>query len=449
MAAVLGTALAYMSDDMLNLAIPWVADDLQATVTDAQWILNAYYVSLVSGVLVAGSVGDICGHRRVFVWGILVFSAAAIACALAPSVWPLVACRFVQGSGAAMLLTSGLALVTRLSPEGERSSAVGTFLGLVAAIPALGPFLSGTLIELLSWRWLFIVPLALPVVGLVIARWRVPETPLDNDRRPDARGAFLVFLTLATLSVALIAGAVDPIDPVPAVFLGIAAVAGTAYLRHQRTTDDPLLPPHLLRRRAFVGGNLIWLISALTAWGMVFFVAVMLQTTMGQTPIVAGLVLTPIYLLMMVGSPLAGRLADRVGARLPVVGGLVVYASGLFLLSRIEAGSTVWPEAVLAVALASLGMSLFTAPVASASIGALDESDQGVASAFNNLTGQLAGLLAIVLLPAAAGLAGIEFGDPEFASGYGRALLVLTGLAVAGIPVALWAFAPRASRQAR
>ena len=442
-AAVLGTALAYMSDDMLNLAIPWVAEDLRATVTDAQWILNAYYVSLVSCVLIAGSIGDIAGHRRVFVWGILAFSAGAVGCALAPSVWLLVACRFVQGGGAAMMLTAGLALVTRINPPEERSAAVGMFLGLVAAVPALGPFLSGTLIELLSWRWLFVVPLVLPAVGLAIVRWRVPETPRADERRPDVRGALLAFLALAALSVALIAGAVDFIDPIPLPGFAIALTAAAAFLRHQRNTSDPLLPIHLLRRRVFVGSNVIWLIAALTMWGAVFFVAVMLQTTLGQTPIVAGLILTPIYIVMMAGSPLAGRLADRVGIRLPALVGLGVYAGGLFLLSRINADSGALPDVVLAVVVMSLGLSLFTAPVASATVGALEQSDQGVASAFNNLMGQLAGLLAIILLPAAAGLAGVEFGDPEFASGYGRALLVAAFLAAFCIPIALWAFTPK------
>jgi MFS family permease len=169
----------------------------------------------------------------------------------------------------------------------------------------------------------------------------------------------------------------------------------------------------------------------------------MLQTTLGQTPIVAGLLLTPIYIVMMIGSPLAGRLADRVGTRLPALVGLGVYSTGLLLLGRIDADSTILPDVVLAIVIMSMGLSLFSAPVASATIGALDESDQGVASAFNNLMGQLAGLLAIILLPAAAGLAGIEFGDPAFASGYRQALLVVAFLAAACIPVALWTFPSR------
>jgi MFS family permease len=284
-AAVLGTALAYMSDDMLNLAIPSVARDLQATVTDAQWILNAYYVSLVSGALVAGSVGDVVGHRRVFLGGILFFSAGAVGCALAPAVGVLISSRFLQGIGAAMLLTAGLALVSRLNPPEHRGRVVGLFLGLVAAIPALGPLLSGALIDLLSWRWLFVAPLALPAIALVVTRRHVPETPRARDRRPNLSGAVLAFLTLGAFSVALIAGASDPIAPIPAAGLAVAVLAGAAFVHNQRRAADPLLPLGLLRRRPFLGGNLIWLVACITSWGAIFFVAVMLQTALGQTPL--------------------------------------------------------------------------------------------------------------------------------------------------------------------
>lgn len=439
-AAVLGTALAYMSDDMLNLAIPWVARDLEATVTDAQWILNAYYVSLVSCVLVVGSIGDIVGHRRVFIGGIVLFSAGAVGCALAPSIGLLVVGRFAQGAGAAMLLTAGLALVSLINPPKDRSLAVGQFFGLVAAVPALGPFLSGALIGWFSWRWLFVIPLALPALALGITRRRVPETPLATQRRPDVSGGLLLFFTLGAFSVALIVGGVDLMAPLPLAALAFAATGGTVFVRVQRNATDPLLPRRLLRHRRFLGGNLIWLVACITSWGAVFFVAVMLQTTLGTTPMTAGLLLTPIYLVMMIGSPLVGKLADRIGPRLPIVSGLFVYACGLFLLSRIGPTSAVVPDVVLGILFMAVGMATFTAPLAAATMGALEESDQGVASAFNNIMGQLAGLLAVVLLPTAAGLAGVAFSDPSFSLGYGRALVLVSVLASACIPLAAWTF---------
>jgi EmrB/QacA subfamily drug resistance transporter len=438
LAAVLGTALAFMSDDMLNLAIPWVARDLRANVTDAQMILDAYYVSLVSCLLVAGSVGDIIGHRRVFVGGILIFSTGALVCAMAPVVLVLVSGRFVQGVGAAMLLTAGLALVSRLNPPQDRGRAVGQFLGLVAAVPALGPFISGVLVEVLSWRWLFVVPLVLPASALIITSRRVPETPLAPERRLNLAGAALAFIALSSLSIALITGAVDLWAPVPVTMFALAMLTGAGLVRDQGRTHDPLLPLGLLRRRVFLGSNLVWLLTCLTSWGAVFFVAVMIQTTLDQTPIAAGLFLTPVYLVMMIGSPLVGKLTDRIGPRWLLLGGLPVYAFGLFLLSRITPNSSLVPGLLGAIFVMATGMAVFTAPLATLTMSALDEADQGVASAFNNVTGQLAGLLAIVLLPLAAGLGGVAFTDPRFALGYSHAMVTISLIAIGCIPLAAW-----------
>jgi EmrB/QacA subfamily drug resistance transporter len=440
LAAVLGTALAYMSDDMLNLAIPSVARDLGATVTDAQWIVNAYYVSVVSCVLVAGAIGDIAGHRRVFAGGILIFSAGAVLCASAPDVWQIVAGRFVQGMGAAMLLASGLALVTYLSPPEGRSRAVGQFLGLVAAVPAIGPFMSGALVDLLSWRWLFVVPLALPALALALTCLRVPDTPRAGERRLDLWGTVAAFVTLGAFSIALIQGAAQPVAPLPLVAFATAIIGGACFVLIERRVADPMLPLRFFRRRRFLGGNLIWLLACMTSWAAVFFVAVMLQATLGQSPLVAGLMLTPIYLVMMVGSPLAGRVADRIGPRWPVLLGLGVYAAGLLLLSRVGPSARAFPDVEAAILVLAVGMATFTAPLATVTLSALDEGEQGVASGVNNAMGQLAGLLGVVILPAIAGLAGVGFDDPAFVAGYGRALGAAALIAIGCIPIAAWLF---------
>jgi EmrB/QacA subfamily drug resistance transporter len=435
-AAVIGTALAYMSDDMLNLAVPSVARDLGATMTDVQWILNSYYVTLVSFVLIAGSVGDIVGHRRVFTAGLATFSLGALVSAAAPATAVLVVGRGVQGAGAAMLLTAGLALVTRLTLPEKRNRAIGLFLGLVAAVPALGPFLSGALVDLLSWRWLFVLPLVLPLGALVISRLLVPETPRATGRHPDLLGAAAAFVALCALSVALILGAADPFAPFPLLAVGTALVAGAAFVLLERHSADPMLPMRLFRRRAFLGGNLVWLLGAMTSWGALFFLAVSLQTTLGLRPLVAGVVLVPIYLVMMAGSPLAGRLAERVGPRRPILVGLGVYAVGLWMLSWIGPTSAVVPDVLLAVGVTAIGMATFTAPLAAVTMGTLDDADQGVASGVNNAMGQLAGLLAVVFLPAVAGLGGVSFGEPAFASGYATALRATAVIAAAAIAVA-------------
>ena len=302
-------------------------------------------------------------------------------------------------------------------------------------MPALGPFLSGVLVDLLSWRWLFVAPLVLPLVALVISRTLVPETPRADERRPDLAGAAALFVTLAALSVGLIVGPAEPTAPLPLIAFATAAVAGAAFLVIERCVADPMLPLRFFRRRAFLGGNLVWMLGALTSWGAVFFLAVTLQATLGLRPFVAGLALVPIYLVMMAGSPLAGWVAERVGSRPPILVGLGLYAAGLWLLSSIGPASSVVPDVLLGVSIMAVGMATFTAPLAAVVMGSLDDADQGVASGVNNAMGQLAGL-AVVVLPTIAGLAGVNFGDPAFAAGYASALRAAAVLAGVGIVVA-------------
>jgi EmrB/QacA subfamily drug resistance transporter len=435
-AAVLGTALAYMSDDMLNLAIPSVARDLEATAAGVQWILNAYYLPLVAFVLVAGSVGDIIGHRRVFTAGLLLFCAGAVLCATAFHVGMLIAGRAVQGVAAAMLLAAGLALVTCANPADRRDRALGQFFGLVAAVPALGPLLSGVLVDWLSWRWLFLAPLVLPLAALAITHG-LRETPRAA-RRPDVRGSLAALVALGGISVALILGPAQTSAMLVVAAAVIGVAAGVWFIRVERRASDPLLPLAFFRRRQFVGANSIWLLGCMTSWGAVFFLAVTLQTTLGLRPVTAGLLLTPIYLVMMVGSPVSGAVAGRLGGRRVIVTGLGVYTVGLWLLSHIHAGSTAPLDVLMPLAVFAAGMAMFTAPLAAATMSALDDEDQGIASGVNNAMGQLAGLLAIIMLPALAGLAGASsLTGAVLAEAYPRALRAAAALAVVGIPVAL------------
>ena len=445
-AAVLGTALAYMSDDMLNLAIPSLAAELGATMTDIQWVLNAYYVPLVALVLIAGSIGDIVGHRRVFIGGLLAFGAGAIVCATSPSIMWLSFGRAVQGIAAAMLVTAGLALVTRLTPPERRGRVIGLFLGLVAAVPSVGPLVSGALVDLLSWRWLFLAPLVLPVVALVVTWMAVPETPTDPSRRPDLAGAIATMICLGGLSVALILAGAGHVGWPAIGAAAIAVAAGAVFVVVERDSRDPMLPLGLFRRPVFVGGNLIWLLGGMACWSAVFLVALALQVSVGLRPIVAGLALAPIYLVMMIGSPLAGRLADRIGHARPILAGLGLYALGIWTLSTLEPTPGSVGVVLVAILLVAVGMATFSAPLASATLGAVDDDDQGIASGVNNMMGQLAGLLAVVLLPLVAGLGGVTLGDPEFAAGYAVGLRSAAALAFIALVLAAVTFGRRPAR---
>jgi MFS family permease len=410
---------------MLNVAVPSVAADLGGTVGDLQWVVNAYYVTLVAFVLVAGAVGDIVGHRRIFLAGMALFTVAALGCALAPSVWLLILGRAVQGIGAAFTLAAGLALVSRLISPAERGRAIGLFMGAVAALPALGPFLSGTLVDLLSWRAIFLAPLVFPALAFLIAKTRVPETPRAAGRHPDLLGASAALTSLAALTIALIQGPSDWGRPLPMTALAVALLAGGLFVLIEARVAEPMLPLRL---------------SYMVSSGTFFFVAVSLQTTLGYRPLVAGLALMPLYVVMTLGAPLSGKLADRIGPRTPTLVGLGVYGIGVWMLSGIGSSSDLLSGVLPGLIVMAVGAATFATPLTTATLGALDETDQGVASGVNNAVGQLAGLLAIAVLPAAAGLTDAAVGGPAFASGHTLALRISTGIVVAATLVAAATF---------
>lgn len=435
-AAVCGSALAYMSDDMLNVALPSLADDLDVGVSSVQWVVNGYFLTMLALMLVAGSIGDRRGHRRTFLDGLAVFSVGAVVCATAPAVPVLVGGRAIQGIGAALVLASGLALVHSSFAEEERSRAVGLYMGFTAISTAVGPMLGGLLVDTVSWRSIFVAPLLLPAIGAVITVVAVREAPTDAGRRPDGRGTVLAFLTIASFSVALIRGPKDWFAPDVLMAMVIAIVAGTVFVGLQRRAPDPMLPLRLFANSTFAGGNLVTLLSFTASAGAFFFVVVHLQSTLGFGAAEAGAALIPLYVIMMIGSPLAGALADRIGPLAPILGGLSVFAGGAWWLSLVDEGSGYVTEILPGVVVLAVGLAALGAPLTAATLDAAGEDEQGIASGVNNTAGQLAGLLMIAVLPAAAGLSDATLDGPAFAQGYGTAMRICAGLALASAVVA-------------
>jgi EmrB/QacA subfamily drug resistance transporter len=425
-----------MSDDMLNVALPTVSRDLAVGVTEMQWVVNGYFVTMLSLMLAAGSIGDIKGHRRMFLGGLAVFSSGAIVSATAPTVPLLVAGRAIQGVGAAFLLASGLALVNGSFSDDERGRAVGVYMGLTAVSTAVGPALGGLLVDVLSWRAIFVAPLVFPLAAAFVTLRSVPEIPVVGNRHPDTKGAGLVLLTIASFSFALIRGPGDWLRPEIVAAIVVATLGGVFFVRSQRRGRDPMMPLDLFRNRTFSGGNAVTLIAYMVSAGGFLFVVVQLQSTLGYEPAAAGAALIPLYFIMLVGSPLAGRFADKIGARTPIVAGLCILASGVFWLSHIQAGSRFLTAVLPALIVFAVGLATTGAPLTIATLGAAPDDAQGIASGVNNTVGQLAGLLMIAILPAAAGLSGQELQGPAFAAGYEAAMRICAALALGAAAIA-------------
>lgn len=445
-AAVLGSALAYMSDDMLNVSLPTISRDLAVTVADMQWVVNAYFVSMLSLILIAGSIGDIRGHRRMFLGGLGIFVGGALLSAMAPTIALLVAGRAIQGFGAAFVLASALALVSSSFPEDERGQAVGVYMGLTAVATALGPPLGGLIVDVITWRAIFLAPLVLPLAAVIVTVAKVPESVLDETRHPDVLGAGLALVTIASFSFFLIRGPDDWTRPSTLGAIAVSTLSAFLILRHQKRTPNAMLPVRLFRVRTFSGGNLITLISYLVSAGAFFFVVVQLQTTLGYNPAAAGASMTPLYIIMLMGSPLAGRVADAVGARIPVVGGLIVLAGGVRWLSLVDAEAQFVTQILPGLVVLSIGLALIGAPLTSAILGSVGEHDQGVASGVNNAVGQLAGLLMIAILPAVAGLTAQDLYGPGFSVGYAKAMQVCAVLALLAAPIAAFTLRTKPSQ---
>ncbi len=435
-AVVLGSALAYMSDDMLNVALPSVSTDLEADVSDMQWVVNGYFVTMLSFMLTAGSVGDIRGHRRSFLAGLAVFTVGAMTAASAPALPFLVAGRAIQGIGAALVLACGLALVNGSFDEQERSQAVGVYMGLTAVATAAGPVLGGLLVDLVSWRSIFVVPLVFPVAAAVVIHLAVPETATSQDRRVDTTGAVLALVAISAFSVTLIRGPIGWWRPEVLAGSALALAAAVAFVRSQRTGADPMLPLDLFRSRTFSGGNAVTLLSFMVSAGVFLFLVVQLQTTLGYRAVSAGAALVPLYVIMLIGSPQAGRLADRIGARVPVVVGNLIMAAGIWRLSLVEPGSGFLVDVLPGLILLAIGLATLGAPLTAATLSAVPADDQGIASGVTTAVGQLAGLLMIVVLPAVAGLSGGSFGGPGFADAYPTAMRVCIALCIAAAAIA-------------
>jgi len=244
----------------------------------------------------------------------------------------------------------------------------------------------------------------------------------------------------AVITVALIEGPGEWSRLVPVAAATVAVLATGLFVMIEARVEEPMFPLRLLRRRVFAGGNLVALLACMTSSGAFFFVAVSLQTTLGYRPLVAGLALMPLYVVMTLGSPLSGKLADRIGPRTPTLVGLAVYTAGVWMLSGIGPGSSLLPDVLAGLVVMACGAATFWPPLTTATLGALDDADQGVAAGMNNAVGQLAGLLAIAVLPAAAGLADAAVGGPAFASGHTQALRIATGIAAAATVLAAAAF---------
>jgi EmrB/QacA subfamily drug resistance transporter len=437
LATVLGSSLVMLDATVVNVALPRLGQDLDADFGGLQWVVNAYTLTLASFILLGGALSDRYGRRRVFLIGVAWFAVASALCGLAPSVELLAAGRALQGVGGALLTPGSLAIIAAAFDPADRSRAVGAWSALGGVAGAIGPFAGGWLVQW-SWRSVFLVNLPMAAAVLAVAARHVPESrDPGTARRLDLPGSAFGAAGLGLLTYGLIAAGDRGLDPTVALSCaaGLALLAG--FVAVQRRSDHALVPLDLFRSRGFTAANLVTF-TAYAALGVNFFLLLLhLQVVAGFTPIQAGTALLPVTALMLLLSARMGALADRIGARPLLTSGPLVAAAGLLLTRRIGPDASYVADVLPSVLVFGLGLSMIVAPLTATVLASVDPGHAGVASGVNNAVARVAGLLAVAVIPVAAGLSGAGYRDPvAFAAGFHAAMTVCAVLLAIGAALA-------------
>lgn len=399
--SILASSLAFVDGSVVNVGLPAIGESLHANAEDLQWVINAYLLPLGALLLVGGAAGDRFGRRDTLVFGVAVFAASSALCAVAPNLTSLLAARALQGVGAAILLPNSLAILGGVFSGEARGRAVGTWSAASAMASAIGPVLGGWLIDVVGWREIFLLnlPLAAAAIGLAIAF--VADEPRASDKtRLDLLGAVLAVSSLLFLTWGLTVGSSRTGWTLPseaAVVCGFGLLAAFLLLEQLRG-DAAMMPLAPFQSRAFAGLSALTFLLYGALGAMFVLVPYMLIQGARSSATVAGAVLLPFPLVLAVASPVVGRVAGRIGSRIPIALGAVVVACGFLLFLRVGSTSDVLGALLLSNLVISVGMTGVAAPLTTAVLASVDARHTGSASGVNSALARLGGLIATALL---------------------------------------------------
>ncbi len=433
----IGSLMAALDTLVLAGALSTIRIDLGASVEQLEWTVNAYNLSFAVLLITAAALGDRYGRRTFYATGLGLFAGASAACALAPDVGWLIAARAVQGAGAALVLTLGLALLSVAFPPERRGAAIGMFSAVTGIAVASAPLVGGAIVEGLAWEWIFWlnVPIGLAAIPFVLTR--IDES-LGADTGLDLPGLALISAAAFGIVWGLVRGnsaGWDSLEVVGALVAGAALVA--AFVARELRAPEPMLPMRLFRQRAFSAGNAAIFFTLASLSGAVFFFAQMLQTALGYGPLDAGLRLIPWTITFITIAPVVGSLVDRFGERPFMVAGLTLQAFAMAWIALIADAGLTYSEFVVPAVIAGAGVSMAIPSAQNSVVGSVAHDDVGKAAGANSMMRELGGVFGIAVAVAVFAGAG-SFATPAgFLDGFAPAMAVLAAFSAAGAIVAL------------
>jgi EmrB/QacA subfamily drug resistance transporter len=390
--------MAMLDNTVVNVALPTISRELGAGVSGLQWIVDSYVLAFASLLLTGGIIGDRFGRKRMFVAGLLVFTASSLACGLSESTGQLIAFRAAQGVGAALLMPGTLSILTVTFPPSERAKAIGIWAGVSGLALALGPTAGGWLVENAGWESIFFLNVPIGLVASVVA-WRV----VTESRAPQARHLDLTGLGLGTVGLFSITyglieanqrGWEDAVI-VGALFCGAVFLA--AFICWEWVTPRAMMPLRFFRIPAFSAGNTVAFSISMGMFGTFFFFSLYMQLIRGYSALQTGVRILPITGMIFFVAPAAGRFAQRYGSRWPMTIGPMLAGTGLLLMSRVDAVTpyaTIWPR----LSVMGIGMGMTMAPMTAAVMNAVGPARAGLGSAMTNTSREVGGVFGIALL---------------------------------------------------
>jgi EmrB/QacA subfamily drug resistance transporter len=447
-AVAFGLFMIMLDNTVVNVALPSIREDLGISISELEWVVNGYALTFGVLLLSGGKLADMLGRRRIFIVGLVIFSASSFVCGFANSAGVLIGARVVQGVGAALMNPATLSIITATFPPRQRGTAIGIWAGVSAMALAIGPLVGGAITEHISWSWVFYINVPIGVLAIFAARLFIDESRDETEQRLDPAGLVTSAAALFALTYGLIEsndrGFGDPLVLGLFVFAAVLFIAFFLVERHQRL---PMLDLNLFRNRSFSSANIVMLLIGLAMFGTFFFVSLYVQNVLRYSPMQAGATFLPMTMLIILVAPNAGRLSDKIGPRALMVPGLALVTLSLILFSVQDESSTFW-TLLPALVVGGFGMAMAMAPTTSAAMHAVPVAKAGVGSAVINSMRQIGGSVGIAVMGAIVATQ-VNPGRPnpqEFVNGFQLGLRVAAGIAFVGVLVAAFGIKPEQLR---